>query len=412
MNVNETTRIKDLKPDAENARRHNPRNIEMIASSLNEVGAARSIVIDEDDVILAGNGVLQAARAAGIENVKIVETDGQTIIAVRRSGLTTEQKKRLAYFDNRTAELADWSPEQVLADLDAGFDLSGLWDKNEIDELLAEVRADDVPEDPGAQVDKAAELQEKWKVEWGQVWEIPSETTVGKAHRMMCGDSTVAEDVERLMGREKAGAIIADPPYGMRLNADFSGMVNKLRFAQEKGVSRGRKYGSVIGDDQDFNARPIIIAFGDPDEQLWFGADYYASTLPDTEHSGAWLVWDKRLDEMADKMFGSCFELLWSKHKCRREVLRYKWAGIFGTEHEPQRGRQHPNQKPVILLADLVSRVRVNLIVDPFLGSGTTIVACEQTGRIGYGMEIEPKYCAVALERLAGMGLEPHLTNS
>ena len=225
----------------------------------------------------------------------------------------------------------------------------------------------------------------------------------------MCGDSTDAGDVAKLMGEERAGAIVTDPPYGIGLDTDFSEMRNRLDFAQEKGVYSGRRYSPVINDDSDFDASVIIETWGNLGEQMWFGADYYSSTLPDTEGTGAWLVWDKRLDETMDRMYGSCFELIWSRRKVKRDILRHRWAGIFGTEHEPQRGRFHPTQKPVAMVVDLLDRIRAMVIVDPFLGSGTTLVACEQTDRIGYGMEIEPKYCAVTLERLADMDLEPRL---
>lgn len=99
--------IADLKQDPANARKHNPRNVGMIENALNEVGAARSIVIDEDGRILAGNATVEAAAQAGIERVQVVDADGETLIAVRRSGLTEEQKRRLALFDNRAAELEE-----------------------------------------------------------------------------------------------------------------------------------------------------------------------------------------------------------------------------------------------------------------------------------------------------------------
>src|SRR5512146_1681611 len=99
--------IGDLRPDPRNARKHNPRNIGMIEDALHEVGAARSIVIDEDGTILAGNGVVEAAASAGIERVRVVDADGETIVAVRRKGLTDAQKQRLALFDNRAAETAE-----------------------------------------------------------------------------------------------------------------------------------------------------------------------------------------------------------------------------------------------------------------------------------------------------------------
>lgn len=129
--------IKDLKPDAENLRAHNPRNIGMIEDALKEVGAARSIVIDESGNILAGNGTIEAAAAAGITKVQVVDADGETIVAVRRSGLSAEQKKRLAAFDNRTAELATWDTGQMRALLDKDADaLKGMFGDEELKALL------------------------------------------------------------------------------------------------------------------------------------------------------------------------------------------------------------------------------------------------------------------------------------
>ena len=113
--------IKDLKPDAKNARKHNPRNIGAIVDSLQAVGAGRSIVVDEHNTILAGNGLIEAAAEAGITKLKIVEADGSTIIAVRRTGLTKKQKTLLALSDNRTNELSEWDGDN-LRELLAGLD--------------------------------------------------------------------------------------------------------------------------------------------------------------------------------------------------------------------------------------------------------------------------------------------------
>jgi hypothetical protein len=134
----------DLTPDPANARRHNPRNVGMIEDSLHEVGAARSIVIDENGVILAGNATVEAAGNAGIERVQVVEADGNTIIAVRRTGLTADQKRRLALFDNQTAALADWDTSVLSAMLEQDKDsLKGLFEDSEIDALcVAGVRQD------------------------------------------------------------------------------------------------------------------------------------------------------------------------------------------------------------------------------------------------------------------------------
>jgi ParB-like chromosome segregation protein Spo0J len=119
-----TLTLADLTPDAQNARTHTAKNIGMIADSLRAVGAARSIVVDEDNVVLAGNGLCEAAAEAGITKVKVVDVDGETVVAVRRRNLSPEQKRKLALYDNRTAELATWNVE-LLKDFAAeGFDLA------------------------------------------------------------------------------------------------------------------------------------------------------------------------------------------------------------------------------------------------------------------------------------------------
>lgn len=134
--------IADLIPDPKNARKRGPRAEGLLVASLQEVGAARSIVIDEDNRILAGNGTIQAAAEAGIENVQVVDADGETIIAVRRSGLTEAQKKRLALLDNRTGELAEWDIE-VLASLAQDVDIEDLWNENEFNRILGNLDFDD-----------------------------------------------------------------------------------------------------------------------------------------------------------------------------------------------------------------------------------------------------------------------------
>lgn len=130
------TQIGDLTPDSRNARRHNPRNIGLLVDSLQEVGAARSIVIDEDGRILAGNGTVEAAAEAGITRVQVVDADGETIVAVRRRGLTEEQKRRLALLDNRTAELADWDASVLEALQSDGLKLDDLFEPFEWNNLV------------------------------------------------------------------------------------------------------------------------------------------------------------------------------------------------------------------------------------------------------------------------------------
>ena len=137
--------ITSLKPDPRNARRHSSRNVDLIVDALREVGAARSVVVDEQGTILAGNATVEAAARAGIERLKVVEADGTELVAVRRTNLTAAQKRRLALYDNRTAELAEWDAE-ALAALAEDTDLSRLWTEDELAILLDRPPGVDFPE--------------------------------------------------------------------------------------------------------------------------------------------------------------------------------------------------------------------------------------------------------------------------
>lgn len=129
--------IDDLRFDPQNARRYDEQNIDLIAGALSEVGAARSIVIDEGNQVLAGEGTLRGAKKAGLSKVQIIDADGETIIAVRRSNLTPEQKARLALYDNRTGELAEWDADTLKALQDAGIPIHDLWTEEELAAMLA-----------------------------------------------------------------------------------------------------------------------------------------------------------------------------------------------------------------------------------------------------------------------------------
>jgi hypothetical protein len=135
------TTIADLIADPQNRRTHPARNIRMVVDALEQVGAARSIVIDELGVVLAGNGVTAAAAQAGISKLRVVDVDGDELVAVRRRGLTEDQKRTLALFDNRTGELAEWDIPALLSDRDAGFDLRPFWTPEEEAELASRAAA-------------------------------------------------------------------------------------------------------------------------------------------------------------------------------------------------------------------------------------------------------------------------------
>jgi len=390
------TKITELTPDVHNANKGTERGLALLDKSLRQYGAGRSILVDKNGRVIAGNKTLERAADIGLDDVLVVQTDGRQLVAVQRTDLDLETDKaarELAYADNRVGEIdLTWNVEQLVADLESGIDLDGMWSDGELAELMGNALNGDADAEP--QIDKAEELRVKWGVETGQLWQLGE-------HRLICGDCTDKAVVEHVMAGEKAALVVTDPPYGMRLDADFSKMVNSAGFQMNKGLKRGNKYANVIGDDRDYDAAPLMAAFEYVKEQFWFGADYYADTLGDTRHTGAWLVWDKRLEESADKMFGSCFELIWSRQKHKRDILRHKWAGVFGTEQPDEGERSHPNQKPVTLYCDILERYSAPnaIIVDCYAGSGTMLVACERAGRQCRAVEISPAYCAVAIQR-------------
>ena len=372
--------LADLKQDQKNARKHNPRNIGMIVEAINEVGVARSGVIDEDGNILAGNGTFEALSEAGIKKIKVVEASGKEWVVVKRSGMSDKQKKKLALYDNRTADLAEWDG-QNLKFLEAEFD--GILDSVFTDLELKDIFSD--TDDEIGEIEGEDDVPEKT---WSNFTKEGDLYQVGE-HRLLCGDSTAKNAVDRLMDGQKADMVFTDPPYGMNLDTVFSGM---------KGIGQGKKYKAVEGDSHDYDPAHIFEHFGKCKEIFLWGADYYAERLQG-KNNGSWFVWDKRLDESADRMYGSCFETCWSKAKHKRDMVRVKWAGLFGLEKEPEKSRCHPTQKPIALVEWFLTRFGKGVVVDLFGGSGSTMIACEKLNRKCYMMELDPQYCDVIIHR-------------
>lgn len=381
--------ISDLKFDDKNFNSHTEYGMGLLEKSLGKNGVGRSILIDKDNRIIAGNGIVEAAGNIGLEDVQIVETDGSKIIAVKRTDISLDSQKgrEMALADNATAAAdLSWNKGNIDEAADSfGFD-PGEWisDWNQSEDT--EVEEDEAPE---------VNESEPAKSELGKVYQL------GR-HRLMCGDSTDAGSVAILMDGQKADMVFTDPPYGMDLDTDYSGMKSEIF----KGGIGGKKYEQGIVDE--FNPKMIesIMQLNVKETFLW-GADYYAELLPD-KNKGSWIVWDKRsndnddiqADEASDKMYGSCFELCWSKTKHKREIARIKWAGIFGMYGDDSK-RFHPTQKPVALAQWFLKRFSKSeeRVVDLFGGSGSTLIACEQLGRKCYMMELDSKYCDVIRKR-------------
>jgi len=230
-------------------------------------------------------------------------------------------------------------------------------------------------EDVEPQIDKAEELRVKWGVESGQLWQLGE-------HRLICGDCTDKAVVERVMGGEKLSAMITDPPYGIAYE-------ESKNWAKPDYVKR-----PVIGDNKPYDALDIWNS----DIPVWclWGANYYSNTIP-VYADGNYVVWAKAHSDDENKVFGSAFELCWMYPKHKQEVWFVRRINMSGEEHG-----LHVTQKPIEVIERCIEYHRLGddaIIGDFYLGSGTTLIACERLGRKCRAVEISPAYCAVAIQR-------------
>lgn len=361
--------IGDLKFDDKNFNKHTEYGMSLLEKSLRQNGAGRSILIDKDNNIIAGNGIIEAAGNIGLEDLQIVETDGTKIVAVKRTdiALDSEEGRTMALADNATASAdLEWDAENIEEvsekfDLDPGEWISD-WNKDED----AEIIEDETPE-----VDES----EPAKSVLGGVYQL------GR-HRLMCGDSTDAGSVAILMDGQKADMVFTDPPYGMDLDTDYSKM-----------PGTNTHYTKVIGDDKEFDMKPIFESIQSPIWYIW-GADYLYKTIPHFDE-GNYIVWSKRMSDEENAVFGSAYELVWTYPRRKKEV----WF-VRGINQQSERLGEHPTQKPVELgVRALRQNKGATNIVDLFGGSGSTLIACEQLDRKCYMMELDPHYCDVIRKR-------------
>ena len=392
--ANEKRKLSELVPWERNPRQITDKQAERLVESFEQFGQVEIIAIGPENQIYNGHQRLK------VLNEKY-GADYEVDVRVASRALTEKEREKLTVFLHKGAA-GDWNFD-VLAN---EFELDDLLDWGfEPKELDLDLWAGEPPEDVEPQIDKAEELREKWGVELGQLWKLGE-------HRLICGDCTDKAVVERVMGEDKAEMVWTDPPYGMSLNTDYSGITGSKK--SMAGGIKGNKYSEVIGDDVDFDPTNILELFNSTQEIFLFGADYYAKHLP----SGGWFVWDKcvtkdgQVSVGAEKMIGSTFELCWSKQKHKRMIVRIFHRGFTSVDKSD---RYHPTQKPIQLAEYFIEKFSEtrSAIVDPYLGSGTTLIACERLGRKCRAVEISPAYCAVAIQRWVDVtGKEPVLLES
>ena len=410
----EVVNIDDLIQDDHNFNKGNEQGAQLLERSFRECGAGRSVLIDKDNRLVGGNKAQKGFKAAGKKKVIIVDSDADTLVAVRRKdvSLDSAEGRKMAYLDNLTTQVnLTWDETElqaVQADVE-GFDIADFgFDIEDLPQVTfptgekqgegegkpqTEVKEDDF--DPDAHYET--------KVKAGEVWQLGE-------HRLMCGDSTDADAVSKLMNGERADLVFTDPPYGMFLDVDYDGM-----FANDdtRAFDTGKRFDKVKGDNDDFKPELITTIFdnfGDCPEVFIWGADYFSELIPNRK-DGSWVVWDKRCSEEMDKVAGNTFELCWSKAKHKRLIARIEWSGFHGMNGADSGKRVHPTQKPIALIDFFIKHwgEKANIVVDLFGGSGTTAIACEQLGRKARLMELDPHYCDVIIarwEKLTGQKAE------
>ena len=374
--------IDKLVPYARNARTHSKEQIAQLRASLREFGFVSPAVIDADYNILVGHGRITAAREEGYETVPCVFAEN----------LTEAQKRAYILADNQLALNAGWDEEMLsveLSDLqDQSFDLSLLgFDASELDKLLGTGNEKDITDDD---FDLTAALEKASFVEPGDIW------TVGR-HRVMCGDATSPEDVEKLMDGKKANLVLTDPPYGVSFKASDGLTI-------QNDSLKGEEFYKFL-----------LAAFKNMADHLEKGGAAYCFHA-DTEG----LTFRKAFIDAGFHLAGVC---IWVKNSLVLGRSDYQWQHepvLYGflqngkhpwysdrkqttiwNYDKPKRNKDHPTSKPLDLLGYPIqnSSQENSVVIDTFGGSGSTLMACEQLNRICYMMELDPKYASVILRR-------------
>ena len=378
--------ITGLAPYARNARTHSEEQIAQIAASIAEFGFTNPILIGGDNVIIAGHGRLRAAQMLELPEVPVIVLDH----------LSDAQRRALIIADNRIAQNAGWDEDLLRAELatlqDMDFDLELIgFDDEELDRLLSDLEApgvgdavdgeDDVPEPPVDPISRP-----------GDLW-------IMGAHRLLCGDSTVATDVARLFGAVSPMLMVTDPPYGVEYDPAWR---------NQTGASATKRTGKVLNDDR-ADWREAWALFPGDVAYVWHGALHATVVAESLEISGfairSQIIWAK------ERLVLSRGDYHWQHEPCWYAVRKKgkgHWAGdrkqttLWHISSRDQDAETvHGTQKPV----ECMRRPILNnsspgqAIYEPFTGSGTTLIAAETTGRVCLGIELNPAYIDVTVER-------------
>ena len=358
----ETIKLTNLTPDPNNARQHDEKNLKAIEGSLSQFGQRKPIVIDQANVIVAGNGTVEAAKRLGWTEIQAVRVPADW---------DADRIKAFALADNRSAELANWNPEVLtsqLVELEAvGFDVAEFGFEIEQPKLEQPETVDELP------------FETPKRVKLGQVWKLGN-------HKLICGDSSDQSTIDRLLNGQKLDAIIQDPPYGV-LDVEWDRPLNQ----KDVDVALANSSGPVFM----FNAtkpnlfKNVLELKPQADRIL-----VWRMTAGITGKGGMFWTWQPVFVWQASKkMIG--------------------WDSIEFESAAPDRTGQHLTQKPIGLIRKYITAIpEAKTIGDFFSGSGTTLLAAELENKQFFGAEISPEYCDVIIQRWENLtGKKAELVN-
>ena len=374
--------IVDLLLDPENARKHSQKNLDAIKASLTKFGQRKPIVINNKGVILAGNGTVEAAKDLGWDQIDVAVVPADWDEATARA---------FALADNRTAELAEWDEnvlaKQLLELLDEDFDIEAIG--FEMPEPEIEPEPDEAP--------SIEEVEHKTKL--GQLWKLGD-------HLLYCGDSTEEATFTRLMGNEKAHLIWTDPPWNVNYGA------------VDEENQQGYKVRTILNDHMNDGQWDEFVAgfcatlkeYSEPGAPIYLVMSAQEWPVIDRNlrevgfHWSSTIIWAKDRLVLSRKDYHTQYEPIWygwNSDAARLAVVEDRKQTDLWQIDRPSKSELHPTMKPIELVQkSLVNSSKPgNIVLDSFGGSGSTLIACEQTNRMCRMVELDPQYCDVIIAR-------------
>ena len=366
----ERRKISELKNDPANARKHSPRNLKAIRESLDVFGQQKPIVVDSRGVVIAGNGTLEAARELGWDDINVTVTD-----------LDPAHAQAFGIADNRTAELAEWDTD-VLGQLLEGMD-SDLADILSIDDLELPDSIDGGEQGEGlTDPDEVPEPPEEPITQTGDLWLLGE-------HRLLCGDSTSAEDVGRLMDGGKADMVFTDPPYSIGLSS------TGLDISNSDKQNMKHFFNAISLNLFKFNLGHWYLCTD------WRTYPFLFDLLGNKTKIKNCIIWDFEWIKAGSQYRFTHEFIIFGDQGNKKQVPR-ECADVWRIKPVNfTTGRLHGAQKPVELIEKAIcnSSKDKDVVLDFFSGSGSSLIACEKTKRICCAMELDPKYCDVIVKR-------------